>query len=261
MKNYNWKKSFPEPTQQFHEALCGTLNNLKETEKGKMKKISVKKGLIIAAAVSALIVSTAAVATRGTIRTITGSSTSFPNYREIPAAEKLEKDIGITPKILPEFSNGYKYSGAVKVNKAVEDFVDETERVAVVDENGKEQKYKSLSIRYENGDDKITLSTDPTGYDYAKEEQETENYKGISIRYHSFANKFVPGDYVQTEQDIKDENEGKYVFSYGTDDIEIHQVQGVTWVQDGIQYHINAMDSPLGEQALLDMAKEVIDFK
>lgn len=31
--------------------------------------------------------------------------------------------------------------------------------------------------------------------------------------------------------------------------------------QDGIKYHINAMDSPLSEQDLINTAKEVIDFK
>lgn len=261
MKNYDWKNSFPKPTQEFHEKLCHTLDSLEERENVKMKKITLKKGLIIAAAVSALIVGTAAIATPGTIRTISGNSTSFPNYREMPTAEKLQKDIGITPKIMPQFSNGYEFDGAVKVNNAIEDLVDGNTRVVVSDENGKEQKFKSLSVNYKNGDDKITFNADPAEYDLYTDRTEAENYNGISISYNAFTNKFVPGNYVQTEQDIKDEEEGKYVFSYGTDDIEIHEVQGVTWVQDGIKYHINAMDSPLSEQELLDMAKEIIDFE
>lgn len=259
MKNYNWKNSFPEPTQKFHEKLCHTLDNLEVKEKGKMTKFTFKKGLIIAAA-AVLVIGSAAVATQGTTRVISGSSWAVPTYKEIPSAEKLEKDIGITPKMLSQFSNGYTFDSATKVDNAIEDLVDGTERVVVV-KNGKEQKFKSLSIRYKSGDDKITLDAEPAGFDIEKKSSETDNYNGISIRYNAFTNKFVPGNYQQTEQDIKDEADGKYVFSYGTDDIEIHEVQGVTWVQDGIKYHINAMDSPLNQQELIDMAKEIIDFE
>lgn len=259
MKNYDWKNSFPEPSQEFHEKLCHTLDNLEVKEKGKMKKFTFKKGLIIAAA-AVLVLGSAAIATQGTTRVISSSSWVFPTYKEIPSAEKLEKDIGISPKILSEFSNGYTFDSATKVDNAIEDLVDGSKRVVVV-ENGKEQKFKSLSIKYKNGDDKITLHTESSDFDIEKKAQEAESYNGISIGYTAFTNKFVPGDYQQTEQDIKDEAEGKYVFSYGTDDIEIHEVQGVTWIQDGIKYHINAMDSPLNEQELIDIAKEIIDFQ
>lgn len=259
MKKYDWENAFPKPTKKFHEKLVTTLDGL-EREK-KMKKISVKKGVIIAVAIAVLAIGSAAIATPGTIRTISGSSTSFPNYREIPTSEKLQKDIGITPKIVEEFSNEYKFDSAVKVNNSIDDVIDGNTIAAVVDENGREQKYKSLSVNYKNGDNEISIHADPADYDIDTDRTETENYNGVSLSYSAYTNKFVPGDYVQTEQDIKDEEEGKYVFSYGTDDIEIHEVQGVTWVQDGIKYHINAMDSPLGEQELIDMAKEVIDFE
>ena len=237
------------------------LNMKRILKEKKSKRISLKKGLIIAASVSALAIGTAAIATQGTTRVISGSSLSFPTYKEIPTAEKLQKDIGITPKIVSEFSNGYKFENATKANNSIDDIVDGNTRVTVVDENGNEQKFKSISVRYTNGDNKITLNADPAEYAFNSDTTETENYNGVSIRYNAFTNKFVPGDYVQTEQDIKDEEEGKYVFSYGTEDIEIHKVQGVSWTQDGIYYHINAMDSPMGEQDLIAMAKELIDFK
>lgn len=260
MKNYDWKNSFPEPTQEFHEKICQTLDTLTVKEQTKMKKITFKRAFVIAAA-AVLVIGTAAIATQGTTRVISGSSTSFPTYKELPTSETLQKDIGIAPKLLAEFSNGYAFDGAVKVNNAVEDLIDGNTRVVVTAEDGKEQKFKSLSITYKNGDDKINLNADPAEYCLYPDRDEAENYNGISISYTAYTNKFVPGDYVQTEQDIKDEEEGKYVFSYGTDDIEIHEVQGVSWVQDGIYYHINAMDSPLVQEELIAMAKEVIDFR
>lgn len=259
MKNYDWKNSFPEPPQEFHEKLCHTLDNLEVKEKGKMKKFTFKKGLIIAAA-AVLVIGSAAVATQGTTRVISSSSWSFPTYKGIPSAEKLEKDIGITPKILSEFSNGYTFAGATKVDNRIED-IDGDTRVVVIEEDGNKAEFTSLSVQYIKDDDKINLNADPADFDIEKKSPEAENYNGISISYTAFTNKFVPGDYQQTEQDIKDEAEGKYVFSYGTDDIEIHEVQGVTWIQDGIKYHINVMDSPLNKQELIDIAKEIIDFQ
>lgn len=256
MNNYNWKKAFPEPTEEFHKRVCLTLNNL-EKENLKMKKTK----FIVIAAAAVMVIGICAAATSGTIRSISGSSSAFPTYRELPTAEQLEKNIGITPKVLPEFSNGYTFENATKVDNRIEDISYGGGAVVVRLEDGREAKYKSLSIRYKNGDNKITIDADPADYNMDNLSEETETYNGIAISYISFTNKFVPGNYQQTEQDIKDEAEGKYVFSYGTDDIEIHDVQGVTWIQDGIKYHINAMDSPLSEQELIDMAKEVIDFR
>lgn len=260
MNNYDWKNSFPEPPQEFHEKLCHTLDKLNEKETSTMKKFTLKKSLIIAAA-AVLVVGTAAVATQGTTRVISGSSWGVPTYKEIPSAEKLQEDIGITPKVPSEFSNGYVFESATKVNNRIEDISDDGKVAVVVGDNGEEQRFTSLSIRYKNDDNEFNLSADPAGYSDETKAEEAENYNGISIGYNAFTNKFVPGDYVQTEQDIIDEAEGKYVFSYGTDDIEIHEVQGVTWTQDGIKYNITVMDSPLDREALINMAKEMIDFK
>ena len=108
--------------------------------------------------------------------------------------------------------------------------------------------------------DKVMLSAD-TYADSHKDQgnSEVSDYNGIAIAYISYVNKVVPADYQQTEQDMKDEESGKYVFSYGAEKVEISQVQGVEWEQDGIYYNITAINSPLDKQGLIDMAKEVID--
>ena len=50
MNKYDWKNAFPKPSENFHNKLCMTLDSL-EKENVKMKKISLKKSIIIAAAV------------------------------------------------------------------------------------------------------------------------------------------------------------------------------------------------------------------
>lgn len=255
MNDYNWKDAFPEPTQEFHKRVCVTLNNL-EKERFKMKKTK----FIAIAAAAVMVIGAAAFASSGAIRVISGGSSAFPTYTSIPSSDQLEKKIGITPKIVQGFSNGYVFESAFEVKNRIEDIVEGKGAIAVIGEDGKKQQFKSLSVRYVSGDNKITVDSSPDEFDIEKKPEEAEIYNGVSIGYTAYTNKFVPGDYQQTEQDIKDEAEGKYVFSYGTDDIEIHEIQGVTWTQDGIKYHINAMDSPLGERELINMAKELIDF-
>ena len=53
MNKYDWKNAFPKPSENFHNKLCMTLDSL-EKENVKMKKISLKKSIIIAAAVLAI---------------------------------------------------------------------------------------------------------------------------------------------------------------------------------------------------------------
>ena len=52
MNKYDWKNAFPKPSENFHNKLCMTLDSF-EKENVKMKKVSFKKSIIIAAALSA----------------------------------------------------------------------------------------------------------------------------------------------------------------------------------------------------------------
>lgn len=52
MNKYDWKNAFPKPSENFHNKLCMTLDSF-EKENVKMKKVSFKKSIIIAAAVLA----------------------------------------------------------------------------------------------------------------------------------------------------------------------------------------------------------------
>ena len=218
-----------------------------EKENVKMKKVSFKKSIIIAAAV--LAVGTVAFASKGAVNYVMGSTSTKPDYTTIPVTETLNKNVGFSPKIVERFSNGYTFKGG---HNGKNKYVDE--------ENGTEEKYKSFMADYEKDGDKVMLSAD-TYADSHKDQgnSEVSDYNGIAIAYISYVNKVVPADYQQTEQDMKDEESGKYVFSYGSDRVEISQVQGVEWEQDGIYYNITAIDSPLDKQGLINMAKEVID--
>jgi len=85
------------------------------------------------------------------------------------------------------------------------------------------------------------------------------NYRGIDLSYVSSTNKVVPEDYKMTEQDKNDEASGKYIFSYGSDKVEISEFKHLSWTQDGISYMFTAMDSNVTQEQLVKMAHQMID--
>ena len=108
MNKYDWKNAFPKPSENFHNKLCMTLDSF-EKENVKMKKVSFKKSIIIAAAV--LAIGTAAFASRGAVSYVVGSTSTKPDYTTIPVTETLNKNVGFSPKIVEQFSNGYTFKG------------------------------------------------------------------------------------------------------------------------------------------------------
>ena len=60
------------------------------------------------------------------------------------------------------------------------------------------------------------------------------NVDGVDVYYHSYTNKLVPPDYKMTDEDKKAEENGELVFSYGSSEVEIKEVQSVSWKKDGM---------------------------
>ena len=108
MNKYDWKNAFPKPSENFHNKLCMTLDSF-EKENVKMKKVSFKKSIIIAAAV--LAVGTVAFASKGAVNYVMGSTSTKPDYTTFPVTETLNKNVGFSPKIVEQFSNGYTFKG------------------------------------------------------------------------------------------------------------------------------------------------------
>lgn len=217
------------------------------------KRIKRFKVIRVAAVAAALVLTVSAVsfASSGILGMRNSHSWKFPTYTSVPSTERLQKDVGISPKVLESFSNGYKFKNAYICHDTDED----------VDGNVME-KYKSVSCRYSKDDKEFSISVDAAKAGLGMNSAETaETYNGVDIKYYGYTNKFVPGNYQLTEQDKADKASGKYVFSYGSDDIEIHEVQITAWVHNGLNHVICAMDSDLTKEELLQTAKEFIDYQ
>lgn len=252
------KDIFPEPPESFHDKVVTTLYNLpEEKESVNMKnksifgKIPFKKGISIAAiAVVALGTTVFAV---GKIASVTGHSSIIPTYYNMPSNQKIKQDFGFDAKLVEEFDNGYKFKSGHKVEN--EGYSKSGESLG---------KFNSLDLVYKNGKETLDLSIEKENKNYDSEYEDKNkksegNYNGTEVYYTQYVNKFVPGDYEMTEQDKKDEAEGKYVFSFGSEEIETVEAKHVQWTQDGVSYIITSMDNDITEYELVKMAHQVID--
>lgn len=252
MNKYNWNNAFPDTPESFKNKVSATLNSLpdkKENDEMVYKKRSIKKKIMIALVAAMVIGSTAFAA--GKICSITSSSSKIPTYTTIPTIEQVKKDLKFNPKLVNKFDNGYAFENGHTVNNKGSD------------ENGNcVGKSKSLDFTYTKGNDKLELFMENGRLGEIPEKATViATYNGIDLYYDSYANKLVPADYKLTEQDKQDKSSGKYVFSYGSDKIEICQVQGLNWMQDGINYSFLGIDSNISKDELVKMAQKVINTK
>lgn len=220
------------------------------TEERTMKSIKFTKAIRISAIAAAIVVF-AGISTWAGSKIVGqgGSTSSIPDYYDVPSQETLINDIGIAPAVVNEFSNGYMFkSGHISKNFNL-------------DEDGHREKMPDgLSVVYKLDDSRVSYSAEPGDTIELSDNAEiADTYNGIELNYSKWMNKFVPADYEQTEQDKEDEASGKYVFSYGTDSVEIMECQFIGWVQDGIKYSLTGIDISLTEEDFVNMAHELID--
>ena len=250
MNNYNWNDAFPNTPKNFKSKVSMTLNSLPdEREQGIMKGKMIKSKIMVAL-VATMILGTTAFA-GGKVISINSSSSNIPTYTKMPTAEKINNDFGFNPKLVEKFENGYAFTGGYVVNNEGKD-----------EQGNSIMKTKSLDFDYEKGDDKIGFYMENKEIDEETEKkQAVDTYKNVELYYNSYDNKVVPGDYEMTEEDEKDKLSGKYVFSFGSDDVRISKVQGLSWKENGIRYGFITIDSEISQDELVEMAHQVIDSK
>lgn len=228
------------PIQNERKSVTMKLNAIKSNTRSK-KKISV------IAAVAVLALGTTVFAASGIISKWYSSSSSDPEYKSLPTAQQVKKDIGYDAVLISEFENGYAFKDGSIVNNDL------------ADEDGNSvEKFKSVSFDYEKNGDTVIFSQDKFNSKIDMDGNVIKTVDGTDIYYYSYTNKIVPADYKMTDEDKKAEADGKLVFSSGSSDVQISEVQSVTWVKDNIQYQLMQMDGALSRDELAEMAEEVI---
>ncbi|MBU3199870.1 signal peptide protein [Clostridium estertheticum] len=258
MNAYNWNNIFPDMPKSFKSKVNATLSSLPEKEENEMKNLkpykrgSMRKKIIIILAATMVIGTTVFAAGKaGKIQSIYGSSSAIPTYTTIPTVEQVKNKFKFNPKLVDKFDNGYTFADGYTDNKKG------------VDENGNSvKKTKSLDFTYTKGNDKLYLSMENEMLEERSNKETVVNTcNGIDLYYSSSVYKTVPANYKLTEQDKQDKLSGKYVFSYGSEKIEISQFKYLDWMQDGIHYSLSSMNSNISKDELVKMAPQVIRTK
>ena len=211
----------------------------------KQNKFHFRKIAIVAAA-AIMVIGTGAFA-GGKIVSYISSSSTIPTYTTLPTAQQMQKSYGFSPTILEKFSNGYQFKNVTTVHAKG---LDENHQGVSSD--------KEADILYQKDNENFFMTVTKRA---SVDGKLAETYHDIAIYYNSYMNKSFPADYTLTEQDKKDEVSGKYVFSYGSDQIEVQKLQYLSWEKDGIYYSFCALDGSLNEQDFIQMAHEMIDAK
>lgn len=243
-----WQNAFPEPSVNYRRKVEASLASLPREKEKYYMKINKRFAVPVMALILVLALGTGLIAT-GTVTQIISGSSSRPTYTEVPTEEQLKDDLDFVPSVPSSLGGEYAFEDSVIGKEKGTD-----------DEGNVLTKQKFISTTYSNGTDQVVLGASPAN-DLLTQTSGTvvEQYNGVDLYYDSYTAKYVPVGYEMTEQDLADEAAGTYVFSEGeVEEVETEVVQNLTWISDGIAYDLLAMGSPLTQQQLTAMAKDIL---
>ena len=131
------------------------------------------------------------------------------------------------------------------------------------DEHGKEQfAYKDLVVYYKNPEGKtLALFTHADREELSQRSHQpdmTQVIGEVQVDYQLDHYKFVPEDYELTPEDEAMLKQPGYYLSYGADAVTEQDNHSLTWVKDGVSYHILDSGAKENPDALFAMAEELI---
>lgn len=229
-----------------------TIRKSQFEEESMMRHIS-KKKVVLAAAVMCVMMSMAAVAggkAVGLISSVNPNQPSIVNFADIRRADEA---MGSSIKAVEAFSNGLSFQKG---------FI---EKVNQVDEAGTVLgSYPSVTLYYKDGNRGTSMWLTPAGSDdgTAKHaETSVVSYNGINLTLTKDYYRFVPVGYEVSPEEQAAMDAGQLYISFGSDKVENEVYRFLAW-DDEIHYQLMVTDSDgVGDEELIQMAKEIIDAK
>lgn len=219
-----------------------------QNRSGNMTKKSGRKILAAAAIMAVLAVGTAVGA--GRIAYL-GSHTRVDQVNYQTAQQVMDsQNLGGLAKAVQTFSDGTAFQAGYDVD------------TGAYDENGTLLgSYPNINVMYENG---LFLDISKPMSGIGESSYPTvlsETYQGIAVRVSEMDYLFLPPDAEPSEADLKLQEEGKLEISYGSQEAERKVYRGAVWDEDGLHYHLLAMNGQFDAEDLMAKAKEIIDAK
>ena len=210
-----------------------------------------KKKFAIIAVAATFILGITAFAVNNKITLMYSTSSAIPEYTELPRVQQVIDDVGYAGDMIEEFPNGYSFDeGSVRKN-------------AIKSDSDTIEEFKSLSLWYVKGANKVILSIDKYSSDMQNEDNGAKLLSrngDIDIYEHSFINKIVPEGYVKSEEELAAEERGELYFAQdGEDHIVETNIKSVSWTKGDIRYNLMQMDGELSTDELVVMANELIE--
>ena len=238
-----------EISEEIQEKILQKSKNV-NYRKGEISMKS-KKRLAAIAVAATFILGMTVFASTGIITSWCCSSSSKPDYTSLPTAQEMMKDVGYSGALIEAFENGYAFRDGSIVKNALKD-----------DSNQTVEKFKSLTLRYEKGENTVNLSIEKFNFETPQKDKVTVKNEDIDIYAHSFIHKIVPENYVKTEEESAAESSGELMFEYdGEDHIVESNIISVSWKKDGVRYNLMQRDGELSVDELIGMANEIIEYK
>lgn len=234
------QRSFHEATADLQPSEDMLLNIRREADRRKKEKndmtFRMKKLVAVAAALCLICMTCYAAVEIGNYES--HSTVDIAEYNQLSLAEK---EAGFEFKRVESFSNGFKFI------------------VGGVNESSKNDKdgnpiveAKGVSVAYANDAGKNVM---------LRVEQKSfyEQADGVvPAGYSSDTYKFVPPDYQLTDEDKRMMEEGDFFVSYGSDEVELVEMESYYWEDGGQVYGLLACGCSLGEESLAAMAREIM---
>jgi len=173
---------------------------------------------------------------------------SDTRYDSVPEEAVLAQEVGYVPVVFESFENGYAYSsGTVEHNEVHKEAT------------GDVKEFSSALFVYEKNGDEVYFSQYREEDVPLKAEGLLVEYEGVEIWYNIYTQKAVPEDYELSPEEEKERESGEVIFSFGSDEVRVFDVQSVAWAEKGCSFMLMQMDGELTAAQLTDMAKEIID--
>lgn len=179
-----------------------------------------------------------------------GLDSRFSDYESLAS---VVANLDFTPQYVESLAGGFQFQ---------EGHISQVQRL---DENGHRMShiYKQLFIDYlnaESGEVVILSVSNTPSEDYDVARQSVSRQIGeIELVYTAQPYKFVPVDYVLTDEDKAALADGSLEISVGTADVERTLNASVVWTQDGVKYILFGWDLTLSAEEMLDMAADFIE--
>ncbi|MBO5154580.1 MAG: DUF4179 domain-containing protein [Eubacterium sp.] len=212
-----------------------------------MKKMSVKKVAIVAAALCVL-TGTVCMA-GGKIAGYVGGTRPGSQTSDFSDIGKLENELDVTVNAPEAFDNGYAFADA-----SIADFdaVDES-HVKVKDES-------ELNVTYEKNGKRLNYIVKEGSTvlsDSELERAEIVEQNGVTYYYLVDQYLFLPPNEEPTAEEAAAQDAGSLNISYGSDERQEQTYYSLWWIKDGQTYTLAGFDVDLSAQEMVDMATEI----